>query len=232
VVVLRTENRLGVWGKVRGTRGHKDYSQSDMAMEGGGFSFLSPEHVPLFKVGDCVQVFEGTGTGQVKMRSVAWFSRVVGMREGKFLVRILAGRGSPALVEGQYLALQTDFGLGVGSGERTHYRNLSKRTRERIEQSVDRRNDFVVKEARKEINKLKTKQTKDTEAHRDRFDKLSAKSNTAVNEAKVQFKEQLEYWKSKCNDTLQTKKVKPYPNPNPNPKPQPTTKVKLNANPN
>ncbi len=72
------------------------------------------------------------------------------MKEGKFLVRnrILAARGSPALDEGQYLQLQTDFGLGVASGERTHYRALSKRTRERIEQSVDRRNDGVVKEAR------------------------------------------------------------------------------------
>jgi hypothetical protein len=139
---------------------------------------LSPEHVPLFKVGDSVHVFEGTGTGQVKMRSVA---RVVGMKEGNCLVRnrILAARGSPALVEGQYLQLQTDFGLGVASGERTHYRTLSKRTRERIEQNVDRRNDGVVKEAREEIKKLKTKQTKDNEAHRDRFGKLSEKSNTA-----------------------------------------------------
>ncbi len=50
-----------------------------MAKEEDGFSFLSPEHVPLFKVGDSVHVFKGTGTGQVKMRSVAWFGRVVGM---------------------------------------------------------------------------------------------------------------------------------------------------------
>ncbi len=149
-----------------------------MAMEGDGFSFLSPEHVPLFKVGDSVHAFEGTGTGQVKMRSVAWFGRVVGMKEGKFLVRnrILAARGSPALME-QYLQLQTDFGLGVAMYERTHYRTLSKRTRDRIEQTVDRRNDGVVKEARDEITKLKTKQTKDSEAHRDSFGKLSEKSN-------------------------------------------------------
>jgi hypothetical protein len=136
--------------------------------------------------------------------------------------RILAARGSPALVEGQYLQLQTDFGLGIASGERTHYRTLSKRTRERerIQQSVDRRKDCVVKEAREEINKLKTKQTKDTEAHRDRFGKLSEKSTTAVNEAKLQFKEQLDYWKTKC-DTLQTKKVRPYSNPNSSPNPNP-----------
>jgi hypothetical protein len=208
VVVLRTEKWLGVLGKVRGTIVHKGDIPSDMAMEGDGLSFLSPEHVPLFKVGDSVHVFEGTGTGQVKMRSVAWFGKVVGMKEGNFLVRnrILAARGSPALVEGQYLQLQTDFGLGVASGERTHYRTLSKRTRERIEQSVDRRNDGVVKEAREEIKKLKTNQTKVNEAHRDRFGKLSEKNNTAVNEAKQQFKDQLDYWKTKC-ETLQTKKV-------------------------
>ncbi len=49
-----------------------------------------------------MHVFEGTGTGQVKMRSVAWFGRVVGIKEGKYLVRnrILAGRGSPAMIEG------------------------------------------------------------------------------------------------------------------------------------
>jgi hypothetical protein len=182
-----------------------------MAMEEDGNSFLSPEHVPLFKVGDSVHVFEGTGTGQVKMRSVAWFGRVVGMKEGKFLVRnrILAARGSPALVEGQYLQLQTDFGLGVASGERTHYRTLSKRTRDRIEQTVDRRNDGVVKEARDEIKKMKTKQTKDNEVYRDRFGKLSEKSNAALIEAKLQFKEQLDYWKRKC-ETLHTKKVIPY----------------------
>ncbi len=89
-----------MWGKVWGTRGHK---------EGDGLGFLSPEHVPLFKVGDSVHVIEGTGTGHVKMSSVAWFGRVVGMEEGKFLVRnrIQAGRGSPAMIDGQYLILHT-----------------------------------------------------------------------------------------------------------------------------
>jgi hypothetical protein len=50
-------------------------------------SFLSPEFVPLFKKGDLVHVFEGTGSGQVKMRSVGWFGRVLGMKEGKYMVR-------------------------------------------------------------------------------------------------------------------------------------------------
>jgi hypothetical protein len=83
------------------------------------------------------------------------------MRDGKCLVRnrILAGRGSPAMIDGQYLILQTDFGLGVGSGERTHFRNLTMRTRDRID---DR------KEAREEIKRLKSKQTEVTAAHRNR----------------------------------------------------------------
>jgi hypothetical protein len=94
------------------------------------------------------------------------------MKEGKYLVRnrILAGRGSPAMIEGQFLTLQTDLGV-VGSGERTHFRNLSKRTRARIEESVERRNEFAVKEARQELKKLKTKQTEETVAHRDRMEK-------------------------------------------------------------
>ena len=50
-MVLRTEKWLGVLGKVRGTIVHKGDIPSDMAMEGDGLSFLSPEHVPLFKVG-------------------------------------------------------------------------------------------------------------------------------------------------------------------------------------
>jgi hypothetical protein len=100
------------------------------------------------------------------------------MKEGKYLVRnrILAGRGSTAMIEGQFLTLQTDFGLGVGSGERTHFRNLSKRTRARIEESVDRRNKFAVKEARQDLKKLKSKQTEETVAHPDRMEKYQKKA--------------------------------------------------------
>ena len=131
------------------------------------------------------------------------------MKEGKFQVRnrILAGRGSPALVEGQYLTLQTDFGLGVESGERTHYRNLPKRTRDRIEQTVDRRNECEVKFVRQEIKRLKTKQAVDTEALRDRAEKVVEQSNAASNDAKLKNKEQLQYWKQKC-ETWKTKKAK------------------------
>ena len=65
MVVLRTEKWLGVCGKVRGTRGHKRNSERKMAMAVVEGSFMSPEQVPMFKVGDNVHVFEGTGTGQV-----------------------------------------------------------------------------------------------------------------------------------------------------------------------
>ena len=146
------------------------------------------------------------------------------MRDGKYLVRnrILAGRGSPALIDGQYLTLQTDFGLGVGSGERTHFRNLTKRTRDRIEESVDRRNEFVVKEAREEIKKLKKEKTEITAAHRERVEKVSETSNAAVNVERLKLKEQLEYWREKT-DTLVISKVKPQPLPRPNPYPNTIT---------
>jgi hypothetical protein len=42
-------------------------------MEGEGLSFMSPELRPLFVKGDFVHVFEGTGSGKVKNRSVGWF---------------------------------------------------------------------------------------------------------------------------------------------------------------
>ncbi len=83
--------------------------------------------------------------------------------------RILAEKGSPALIEGEYLTLQKDFGLGMVSEERTHFRTLSKRTRTRIEASADRRNGFAVEEAQKQIKKLKTKITTETAAHQDRY---------------------------------------------------------------
>ena len=176
-------------------------------MWGGGFemevgekSFLSPEARPLFEKGDCVSVFEGSGSWQVKMRSVGWFGKVVGMKQGKYLMRnrILAGRGSPALIEGEYLALQKDFGLGlIRSGERTHYRTLSKRTRARIEESVDRRNGWEVAEARKEIKKLKTKMTTETEAHRERSEKTAAQGKTFVSQASEEHKDQMKFVQDK-----------------------------------
>ena len=208
--VLRKEKWLRVCGKVRGIGGHKQNSERKMATEGVGLICVTPQNGPLFKAGDSVHVFEGTGPDQVLMRSVAWFGRVVGTRDGKYLVRnrILAGRGSPALVDGQYLTLQTDFGLGVGSGERTHFRNLTKRKRDRIEASVDRRNEFVVKEAREEIKKLKKEKTEVIAAHRERVEKVSKTSNAALEVEKHKFKEEL-LFRRKKSDTLVKSKVKP-----------------------
>ena len=96
---MRTDRWWGVFCKIRGIRGHKEVFRGWVEMELLEEGFLSPEFVPLFKKGDLVQVFEGTGSGQVKMRSVGWFGRVVGMKEGKYMVRnrMLAGKGSPAL---------------------------------------------------------------------------------------------------------------------------------------
>ncbi len=98
----------------RGIRGPKGEGGGGLEMELGEKSVQSPEARSWFEKGDCVSVFEGFGSGQVNMRSVSWFGTVVGMKEGKYLVRnrILAGKGTPALIEGEYLALQRDFGLG------------------------------------------------------------------------------------------------------------------------
>ena len=170
-----------------------------LEMEGEGAMFMSPELRPLFVKGDCVQVFEGTGSGRVKNRSVGWFGKVLGMKEGKYLVRnrILAGKESPALIEGEYLTLQRDFGLGLGTGERAQFRTLSKRSRSRIEESADRRNAYVLKEAHKEIKKLKTKNTMETEAHRERLEKTQEQGKALVSQANVNHNGDLEFWKKK-----------------------------------
>ena len=170
-----------------------------LEMEGTGASFMSPELRPLFVKGDFVHVFEGTGSGRVKNRSVGWFGKVLGMKEGKYLVRnrILAGKGSPALIEGGYMSLQRDFGLGLGTGERAQFRTLSKRSRSRIEESAGRRNGYVVKEAQKEIKKLKTKNTMETEAHRQRLEKTQEQGEALVSEVQGHHKGDLEFWKNK-----------------------------------
>ena len=193
----------------RGIRGPKGEGGGVLEMELGEKSVESPEARRLFEKGECVSVFEGSGSGQVKMRSVGWFGTVVGIKEGKYLVRnrILAGKGSPALIEGEYLGLQKDFGLGLfSSGERTHYRTLSKRTRVRIEESVDRRNGWEVAKARKEIKKLKTKMTTETEAHRERSEKTAAQGKACVLQASEVHKEQMKFLEDKWS-AAETKKA-------------------------
>ncbi len=79
-----------------------------------GESFLSPQPpVPLFAVGDMVQVFEGTGVGKEGLRNVGWFGKVVGREGDAFLVRnrLLAAKGRANLVQGEFMKLQVDFGI-------------------------------------------------------------------------------------------------------------------------
>jgi hypothetical protein len=137
-------------------------------MEEGRELMLSPEPpVPLFGVGDMVHVFDGTGVGKEGLRNVGWFGKVVGTKGGAYLVRnrLLAAKGSPNLVEGQFMKLQVDYGLDCGSGERVHYRNLPKRTRERIMNSADERNSWSVKECQKELMKVKKQKTQEKDAY-------------------------------------------------------------------
>ncbi len=100
----------------------------------------SPVFLPRVKVGDLVHVFEGSGAGLVRGRDVGWFGKVVGVEGETFLVRnrLLNGRGPPNRVSGHHLRLQTNIGLEVGSGERVHFRTLSKRTRERLLASLEK----------------------------------------------------------------------------------------------
>ena len=95
------------------------------------------------------------------------------------------------------MSLQRDFGLGLGTGERAQFRTLSKRSRSRIEESADRRNGYVVKEAQKEIKKLKTKNTIETEAHRQRLEKTQEQGKALVSEVQGHHKGDLEFWKNK-----------------------------------
>ena len=106
-----------------------------------------PPSLPEFEVGGMVHVFQGTGVGNVKTRHVAWFGRVVGREGDLYLVRnrLLAAKGRPTCVEGQFMKKQTDFGLAFATEERVHFRTLSKRTtgRDRILLSADERNNCI-----------------------------------------------------------------------------------------
>jgi hypothetical protein len=99
------------------------------------------------------------------------------------------------------MSLQRDFGLGLGTGERAQFRTLSKRSRSRIEDSADRRNGYVVKEAEKEIKKLKTKNTMETEAHRERLEKTQEQGKALVSQANENHKRDLDFWKNKLART-------------------------------
>ena len=176
-------------------------------MEEGGQTFFSPHTpVPLFAVGDMVHVFEGTGVGKEGLRNVGWFGKVVGREGDAFLVRnrLLAAKGRPNLVEGECMKLQADFGLECGSAERVHFRNLSKRTRDRIMESADEQNNWVTKSAKKEIVKLKKQNTQQKDAYLLRREQLSSQGVSAMQQNTIDYQQKLKYWQDK-SETYQKK---------------------------
>ena len=178
-------------------------------MEEGRESLLSPEPlVPFFGVGDLVHVFEGTGVGREGLRNVGWFGKVVGREGGSYLVRnrLLAAKGRPNLVEGQFMKLQVDYGLECGSGERVHFRNLPKRTRERILNSADERNGWSVKESQKELTKVKKQKTQEKDVYLMRRQQILEQGTSAMQNTKSVYEEQVQYWQSK-NAILQQKLI-------------------------
>ena len=191
------------------------------------------------RVGDLVHVFEGTGAGLVRGRDVGWFGKVVGVEGETFLVRnrLLNGRGPPNRVEGQYLRLQTDFGLQMGSEERVHFRTLSKRTRERLLASSDEHNNCAAKKAAREVKKVKQQKTQEKEAYDKRRQQLLEQGSKDQERNQNEYEGHLAYWQLKAEglqDKLKTMKVNPnsYPNPNPNPNPIPNSNPYPNPNPN
>jgi hypothetical protein len=176
-------------------------------MAEAGESFLSPQPpVPSFAVGDMVHVFEGTGVGKEGFRNIGWFGKVVGREGDAFLVRnrLLAAKGRPTVVEGQFMKLQVDFGFESGSGERVHFRNLSKRTRDRIMSSSDERNNWEAKSAKKETEILKRQKTEQKDAYLARRERMSTQASSAMQQQTTDFEHQLKYWQEKC-ETSQTK---------------------------
>jgi ribosomal protein L21E len=174
-----------------------------MAEEGDTLS--TPQRpVPFFAEGDMVHVFEGTGVGKVGMRHVGWFGKVVGREGDAYLVRnrLLAAKGRPTLVEAKFIRIQTDFGLECGSGERVHFRNLCKRTRERILESADERNNWIAKEAQQQLLQIKKQKTQEKEAYFMRRQQKDAMGTASMQQSKTEFEQQLHYWQCKC-ETLQ-----------------------------
>ena len=170
-------------------------------------SFLSPEPpVHLFAIGDMVHVFEGTGVGKEGLRNVGWFGKVVGREGDAFLVRnrLLAAKGRANRVQGEFMKLQVDFGMESGSGERVHFRNLSKRTRDRIMDSADERNNWEVKLAKKEVVRVKKQNTQQKDAYLLRREQMSMQGSSSMQQKTQDYQQQLKYWQDK-SETSQTK---------------------------
>ncbi len=157
-------------------------------MDGGNEICCSPM-IPLhvYRDGDFVHVFEGTGVGKVNNRVAGWFGRVVGREGNTYLVknRLLTAKGSPTRVDGQYMRLQRDFTLGSGGEERVHSRSLSKRTRDRILSSADEHNNDMRSTAERTLAHVKKQKSQESQAH---F-----------------LRRELGFWQGKC-DTLEKQK--------------------------
>ncbi len=155
--------------------------------------------------------------------------------------RLLNGRGTANRVLGQFIKLQTDFGLQVGSEERVHFRTLSKRTRERLLARSDEHNNFAAKKAEKELKKVKHQKTQDKETYERRCLRVEEQGAAAQLRNKTEHEGNLVYWQLKAEglqDKMKTMKVHPNPthplhlfltttftlnltNPNPDPNPNP-----------
>ena len=176
-------------------------------MEGGDqICVPSTPYGQIFKEGDMVHVFEGTGVGRVKNRDQGWFGKVVGREGGFFLVRnrLLAAKGRPTRVEPQYMKKQVDFGLTSGSEDRIHFRSLTKRTRDRILQSSDEHNNWQAKDAQKQLVKAKKQKTLEKESYLMRRQQILTQGTSAKDLLTNDFAQQLKYWHEKC-DSLQEK---------------------------
>ena len=178
-------------------------------MEGEKEMCVSPlVQLPAFREGDLVHVFEGTGVGKVGNRSVGWFGRVVGRDGETYMVRnrMLAARGSPTRVEGQYMKLQKDFTMGSVSEERVHFRTLSKRSRARIMASADEQNGSKVEEAEKALAQVKRQRSEEIKAHELRRDLIAQQGAALREQTKSEYDVKVGYWKAKCNTIEDVKK--------------------------
>jgi hypothetical protein len=118
--------------------------------------------------------------------------------------RILTAKGRPNRVEAQYIKKQVDFGLQSAIEDRVHFRNLSKRTRDRIMHSSNERNQWETKDAQKQLIKLKKQKTHEKEAYLHRRQQIETQRTSALDQSKYNFEQQVKYWQDKC-EVLQQK---------------------------
>jgi hypothetical protein len=101
------------------------------------------------------------------------------------------------------MKLQVDFGLASASEERVHFRNLTKRTRDRLIQSSDERNEWEAKDAQKQLIKIKKQKTREKEAYLQRRQQILTQGTSALDQNRYDFEQQLKYWQDKCEGMQQ-----------------------------